>query len=184
MVNKFFKIILVCLVSIFGVTSVIADDNAPVKAVRAGTFLKVMNLAEFSTLIADEDDELVFLNTQDMYLYETNAIPANTKIYGIVEEVLEPVAGRDGAIKIAIYKMITPDRKVYRVKGHIYSANDNYLGGKQTEPIYYRKVPFYIQRMRPMLQVAPLDVLEMGKHTVIYAGAELTVILEEDMPLK
>lgn len=182
--KKLLNFIVVCFIVLFSFSSANATDEIPVKAIRAGTFLKVMNLAEFSTLVADEDDELVFLNTQDMYLYETNIIPENTKIYGTVEDILEPVAGRDGAIKIAIYKMITPDRKVYRVKGHIYSSNDNYLGGKQTEPIYYRKVPYYNDRMRPMLKVAPLDVLEMGKHTVVLPGAELFVILEEDVIAK
>lgn len=184
MCNKLLKFLAICFVLLFGIITAEATDEVPAKAIRAGTFLKVMNLAEFSTLVADADDELVFLNTQDMYLYETNIIPANTKIYGTVEEVLEPVVGRDGAIKISVYKMITPDRKVYRIKGHIYSDNDNYLGGKQTEPIYYRKVPYYNHRMRPMLKVAPLDVLEMGKHTVVMPGAELFVILEEDVIAK
>lgn len=184
MVKKLLNLLVICFVIFFGYTSVNATEEQPVQAVRAGTFLKVMNLAEFSTLVADAEDEVVFLNTQDMYVYETNAIPANTKVYGTVEEVLEPVEGRDGAIKIAIYKMITPDRKVYRVKGHIYSENENYLGGRKTESIVYRKVPYYNHKMRPFLKVAPLDVLEMGKHTVVLPGAELFVILEEDMILK
>ena len=119
-----------------------------------------------------------------MYVYETNAIPENTKIYGEIEDVLEPVQGRDGAIKISIHKMITPDRKVYKVKGHIYSDNDNYVGGKQTTATYYRKVPHYIEGFKPILQAAPLDILEMGKHTIIKPGAELFVILEENVTLK
>lgn len=182
--RKLFEIFVFCFIFLFSSCFVEATEEKTVQYVRSGTFLKVVNLAEFSSLVADVDDEIVFMNTQDMYIYETNAIPANTKIYGYVEDVLEPVEGRDGAIKIAIYKMITPDRKVYKVKGHIYTQNDNYLGGRKTDPTIYRKVPYYNDRMRPFLRVAPLDVLEMGKHTVVLPGAELYVILEEDMIVK
>ncbi len=163
--------------------SVLAEAELQ-QALKAGTFLRVLNLTEISTLMADVDDEVTFLNTQDMYLYETNAIPANTKIFGEVEDVLEPVQGRDGAIKIKITKMITPDKKVYKVKGHIYSQNDNYLGGAQTATIYYRKVAHYHQGFRGFLQAAPTNILENGKHTVILPGAELFVVLEEDVILK
>lgn len=155
-----------------------------VKTIKEGTFLKVMVPEEFSTLTADIGDELWFINTQDMYIYETNVIPEDTKIFGEVEDVLEPVQGRDGAIKILINKMITPDKKVYRFKGHIYSENDNYLGGKETAAVYYRKVPHYNYRLKPFLQAVPLKILEMGKHTIIKPGEELFLIFEEDVEIK
>ena len=182
MLKKLFLsfISLVCL-TLLAVHSV---DEQQCVAIKAGTFIKVLNLNEFSSLMADADDELMFLNTQDMYIYETNVIPENTRIYGVVEEVLEPVEGKDGAIKVSIYKMITPDKKVYRVKGHIYSENNNYIGGKETASIYYKKVPHYNFGMKPMLQAVPLNVFEMGKHTVVMPGAELFVILEEDVIAK
>lgn len=182
-----FKKILLLLItfSFFLFNSVKAEEDfSDVQKVRSGTFLKVLNLAEISTLMADAEDEVMFLNLNDMYVYENKVFPANTKIYGEVEEVLEPVAGRDAAIKISIHKMITPDKKVYKVKGHIYSEENNYLGGRQTQPIYYRKVPHYNYGLKPMLKVAPLNILEMGQHTVILPGAELFMVLEEDVILK
>ncbi len=160
-------------------------ENADIsQKVREGTFIKVIPRDEFSTLTADIGDELIFINTQDMYVYETNAIPANTIFYGEVEDVREPVEGKDGAIKVSIYKMITPDKKVYRLSAHIYNENDNYLGGANTAPIYYQKVPHYIKGLRPMLQAAPLNIYEMGKHTIIKPGEDLFVILEKDIILK
>lgn len=186
MVKKI-KLLLIYAIAVtaflFPFKTVFAVDDIPL-SLRAGTFLKVMNLSEISTLMADKEDEVTFLNTQDMYLYETNVLPANTKIFGEVEDVLEPVQGRDGAIKIKITKMITPDKKVYKVKGHIYSGNDNYLGGAATSTIYYRRVPHYHQGMRAFLQVTPTNILENGKHTVIMPGAELFVILEDEVILK
>ncbi len=163
---------------------VTAEEISDSLKIRKGAFIKVMNPVEFSTLISDIGDELYFINTSDLFLYETNVLPQNTKIYGEVEDILEPVQGRDGAIKILINKIITPDKKIYKVKGHIYSENDNYIGGKPTQSIYYRKVPHYTMRMKPMLQAAPLNVLEQGKHTVVKPGAELFLILDEDLIIK
>lgn len=152
--------------------------------IREGTFIKVIVPIEFSTLTSDIGDEVWFLNGQDMYIYETNVIPENSKFYGEIEDLLEPVQGRDGAIKIQINKLITPDKKVYKIKGHIYNENDNYIGGKETSSVYYRKVPHYSQKLKPFLQVAPLNVLEMGRHTVVKPGAELFLIIEEDLEVK
>lgn len=185
---KFFQKILTLIIIfstfIFANTVKAEDEEVVGAKVRAGTFLKVLNLSEISTLLHDIDDEIVFINSTDMFVYETLAIPENSKIYGFVEDVLEPVQGRDGAIKILIYKIITPDRKVYRVKGHIYSENDNYIGGAQTQSIYYQKMPYYIQGLKPMLKATPLNIFEMGKHTVHNPGSEFFVILEEDVVLK
>lgn len=161
-----------------------AEENNEEKIIRSGTFAKVLVPNEISTLMADIDDEVWFLNTQDMYIYETNVLPQGTKIYGEVEDIREPVEGRDAAIKILITKMITPDKKVYKVNGHLYNENDNYIGGKETQPVYYRKVPHYYMRMKPVLQAAPLNILEMGKHTIIKPGTEMFIIFEDDVKIK
>ncbi len=181
-----FIIIILALFALVGIWSEVNANETGQKIlkIREGTFAKVMTRDEFSTLTADIGDEVTFINTQDMYVYETNAIPENTVFYGEIEDVREPVEGKDGALKISIYKMITPDKKVYRLSGHIYSENDNYIGGKNTQSIYYHKVPHYNQRLKPMLKVAPLNIYEMGKHTVVKPGAELFVIFEKDIILK
>ena len=177
-IGIFYILLIIITVSFF---SEVKAENI---IIREGTFLKVMVPIELSTLTSDVGDELWFLNTQDMYIYETNVIPENTKICGEVEDLLEPVQGRNGAIKILINKMITPDKRVHKINAHIYSENDNYLGGEETASIYYRKVPHYIHRLRPFLQAAPLHVLEMGKHTIIKPGTELFLIFDEDAVIK
>ena len=177
-------LILVFIVLIFCGMKTTAEETQTVQKLREGTFIKVLVIDELSTLTADIGDEVKFLNLQDLYLYETNAVPKNTEIFGEVEDVLEPVQGRDGAVKILITKMITPDKKVYKLKGHIYTENDNYLGGRQTPSVYYRKVPHYTVGLKPHLQAAPLNVFEMGRHTVIKPGAELFIVLEEDVAVK
>ena len=182
---KRIKLLLTFILTIaisFIANTINAEEN--VQKLRAGAFFKALNLSEISTLLHDIDDEIVFINAQDLYVYETNAIPENSKIYGIVEDIKEPIQGRNASIKILIYKIITPDKKVYRVKGHVYTENDNYIGGEQTHSIYYKKTPYYMQGLRPMLKATPLNIFEMGKHTVLNPGNELFIILEEDMILK
>ena len=152
-----------------------------VHKLRAGTFVKVLSREEINTLTADIGDNVSFINLYDMYVYETNIIPANTIFYGKIEDVREPVTGRDGALKIIIDKMITPDKKEYKIKAHIYSNNENYIGGKQTASAYYHKMYYHGQKFRPMLQVVPLNVYDIGRHTALTAGEEYFIILEDDI---
>ena len=183
--NKLFKLLFSFIILLNGICVYAYDlTTAASPEIRQGTFIKVMVPIEFSTLTSDIGDEILFLNTSDLYVYETNAIPKNSKIYGEVEDIKEPVMGRDGAIKILINKIITPQRKVYKCVGHIYSENDNYLGGAETTATYYRKVPHFSYRLKPYLQAAPLKVLEMGKHTVIKPGEELFIIFDDDVKIK
>lgn len=181
--KKFFGLI-ITFVLFFATFQVNAEEEDTFQKLRAGTFIKVMTLDEFSTLTADIDDEVKFVNIQDMYVYETNAVPEGTIFFGEIEDVREPVEGKDGSLKIHIYKMITPDKKVYKLNAYIYNENDNYIGGRNTPSIYYHKTPIHNQRMHPMLKAVPLNVFEMGKHTVVKPGAELFVILEKDVILK
>ncbi len=174
---------LIMSISALFTNSAFAQDDTACK-IKEGTFLRVINLAEISSLMADKEDETVFINTSDMYIYETNRIPKNTKIYGEIEEVLEPIKGKNGAIKISVNKMITPDKKVYKFKGHIQGPNNGYFGGEKTAVTYYHKVPHYIRGLKPMLQVAPTDILDMGQHTIIKAGTELILVIEEEIVLK
>ncbi len=186
--HKFVKLFLICFfcffILIFNRINSVSSEEETVMKIRAGAFIKVMTRDEFSTLTSDIGDEVLFINTQDMYVYETNAIPKDTIFFGEIEDVKEPVDGRDGALKILVYKMITPDKKVYKINGYIYSENDNYIGGAATNSIYYHKVPHYIHGLKPFLQEAPLNVYEMGRHTVVKPGAELFIILNNDIILK
>lgn len=185
---KTVKVILVFLSILFFIgfnnKEVNSSENENIVKIREGAFVKVMARDEISSLISDIGDEVSFIAPQDVYVYETNAIPENTIFYGEIEDVKEPVEGRDGALKILIYKMITPDRKVYRLNAHIYTENDNYIGGNTTASIYYHKVPHYIKGFRPILQEAPLNIYEMGQHTIIEPGSEFLVIFDKDVILK
>jgi hypothetical protein len=65
-----------------------------------------------------------------------------------------------------------------------YSENENYIGGEATQSVYYQKMPYYMEGIKPMLKATPLNIFEMGKHSVYNPGSEFFVILEEDLILK
>ena len=148
-------------------------------SIREGTFIKVTVPNEISTLLYDKGDKVCVYNSTDVYLYETNAIPEGSVICGYVEDLLEPVQGRNAAIKIRMTKIITTDKRIYDIDAYIYSPNNNYFGGEETPPAYYQKVPHYSTCYKPMLQYAPINVYQPGTHTVIKPGSELLLILNQ-----
>ncbi|MBR6163148.1 hypothetical protein IKQ26_04560 [bacterium] len=153
----------------------------PVRAVsiREGTFIKVVNPSEISTLLYDVGDKVCMINSTDIYVYETNAIPEGSLVCGYVEDLLEPVQGKNAGIKIKMNKVITTDKRVFPINAYLYSPHDNYLGAEETIPKYYQKVPHYSTKFKPMLQFAPVNVYEEGTHTVIMAGTELLLLFIE-----
>lgn len=162
------------------------DKTVPSSEVilKEGTFIKVVNLREINSSVADIGDRVEFLNKSDMFMGEFNAIPANSKFRGKIVDIREPVQGNNGAIKIQINEIETPDNLFYYPEAFIYSANDNYLGGEQTPVLYYRKVPHYQKGYKNgMLQYAPTNILEQGKPTKIKAGSELFVIFLKDLKI-
>ncbi len=182
--NKIVKSFIFIVFFMFSVNILMAEEIESAQKIRAGAFAKVMAMEEFNTLSSDIGDPVKFLNTEDMFVYETNAIPKNTIFYGEIEDVREPVRGRDGALKVFLYKMETPDKKIYNLNAHLYNENDNYIGGATTSHIYYRKVPHYNTRLKPFLHAAPLTVLEMGRHYAVKPGEEFFVIFDKDIYLK
>ncbi len=185
--KKFLRIIFIFifLICIYFYTAAASNsEDKEVQKLSAGTFVKVLSREEINTLSADAQDVVTFINLHNMYVYETNAIPENTIFYGEVEDVREPVEGRDAAVKIAVNKMITPDKKVYKIKAHLYAENDNYFGGGFTPSKYYHKVYNHSRGFRPMLQVVPLNVYEVGQHLILRPGTEFLIVIEEDIILK
>ena len=45
-------------------------------------------------------------------------------------------------------------------------------------------MPHYTVDYKPLLQAAPLNIYDMGKHTVVLSGSEHFLILEEDLILE
>lgn len=146
--------------------------------ISKGTFIPVICAQEISSAYSDEGTPVKFISTTDLFLYETTIIPKNTEFFGFVEKINEPVIGTNGSIVIAVNKMRFVDGFEMPIKAHIYTPNNNILGGELTKPATYDKMPhrqegFYLGT----LQYVPGSTRKMGEHTVVSSGADLMIIL-------
>lgn len=191
---KKIKAILIMILMLVGIKSeaVTFDayyptDERPSSSIilRAGTIIKAVNLRNINTFTNDIGDECEFINVIDMFVGDYMVLAKNSHIYGVVEDIREPVQGNNAAIKIKINKIITADGETtYFVEGHLGGGSDFYIGGGQTAPAYYKKTPHYSKGWgHGILQLTPLNIYGYGKHTQIKAGEEVFVILEKDLKI-
>ena len=174
--------IVACNPQTFAATQAI--KQAPSIIIEKGTFMKGFARTEISTATSDIGDEVCFINSLDMYAQDTDVIPAGSKFMGVIEDLREPVQGTNAALKIKFTKVITPNNKIIPINAYIYNENDNYIGGERTAPLYYNKMPHYTEGWKGgILQYAPTDIRYPGEHTVIKAGAELNIILIDDLKI-
>lgn len=163
------------------------DEEIPPSGVKlsAGTIIRVMNLRDINTLVNDIGDECEFINVTDMFIGDYLVLPKNSHIYGSVEDIREPVQGNNAAIKIRIDKIVTANGDyTYFVEGHIGGGADNYIGGEDTAPAYYKTTPHYISGWGGgILQLLPMNVYTFGEHKSIKAGEEVFVILHKDLKI-
>ena len=154
-----------------------------------GTFIKVNNIKEFSSQFIDEGDEITMLNTNDIYIGETKLIPEKSVFYGKVEKIREPVQGTNASITIRMEKFVTPEGIPYSINGYISADGATpYLGGGRTPALYYVKMPHYTRWTLTKWRVGAAQYCEtntrqFGVHTVVKPGAELFIILQDNMNL-
>ncbi len=187
--NKNMKNILsliICLISLTLTQLNVSAQNVQTGSqfIQKGTFIRGITPTEISTSTNDIGDEVVFINTSDMYLENTNAIPRGSKLTGVVEDIREPVQGTNAAIKIKIDTITTPDKRTLKTEAYVFGDNDNYLGGEITPPLYYHKIPHYTKGWNEgVLQYTPSNVRGFGQHKTIKAGSEVFIILNDNLKI-
>ncbi len=149
--------------------------------IPTGTHIPVISLQEFSTAYCEEGDKVSFLTTSDIFMYDKNVIPEGTKITGYIDKKNEPVIGTHAAMRVFLNKMYLKDGHEVPIKGYIYSANDNIIGGGLTQPEKYIKIPHYQRwvmfRAMSVTRCVPGPTRKMGEHVTISSGANLIVVL-------
>jgi hypothetical protein len=150
-------------------------------SIPAGYFIPIMSLQEFSTAYTEEGENLKFVTTNDIYLFNFNVIPQGSKLVGYIEKKNEPIRGTNAAMTVFINKLYLPDGYEIPIKGYIYTDNDNKIGGELTPPETYDKIPHYQRwtmfRAMGVLQCVPGAQRRMGEHVTISSGANLTMVL-------
>lgn len=165
----------------YGVSSA-AEDNAGLRdydgvQVPTGSFIPVVSAQEISTAYCDEGMAVSFIATNDLYLYETNILPRETQYFGYIEKINEPVIGTNASMKIKITKLILPDGFELPIRGYVYTANGNLIGGELTSPASYYSKPSFRQGFKGMVGSVPGESRRMGEHKVIASGANLMIII-------
>ena len=149
-----------------------------------GSFLKAISQREISTSTVKAGDIEYFINPADVYVGTSVIIPKNSVFLGEVEEVLEPVEGINAAMKIKIYKFITPDRDEIAIDANVYKDGSTTIGGDLAPVAYYTRMPHYPGDWKKgTLQFVPTTIREHGKPTVIRAGEEVIFIINNEHSL-
>lgn len=142
-----------------------------------GTLIPVISLQKFSTLTHDVGSKVEFICRSDMYLNEVNIIPQNTKFYGYISKINEPIVGTHAAMRVKIVKIEFTDGYEIPVKAFIYTSNGNMIGGGITEPEKYAQKISRRQGFSVSIGYVPGATRKMGEHVSVAAGTDLFVVL-------
>lgn len=176
------KIIFSVLLSLFVAVAACYAEQSTLRdydgiELARGTFIPVISAQEISTQYCDVGTKVKFISTNDLYLYETNVIPNRSELFGYIEKLNEPVVGTNASMVIKITKLRFTDGFEIPIRGYIYTANGNLIGGDLTEPASFDKRMVHRQWFHPYMIYVPGPARRMGTPTVIAAGADLMVIL-------
>ena len=149
--------------------------------IPAGYFVPIMSLQEFSTAYTEEGEQLRFVTTNDIYMFDKKVLPLGSKLTGYIEKKNEPVKGTNASMKVFINKLYLPDGFEIPIKAYISTSNNNLIGGELTAPETYDRMPHYQRwsmfRAFGVLQCVPGSQRRMGEHVTISSGANLTMVL-------
>ncbi len=149
-----------------------------------GTFLKAISQREISTSTVHAGDLEYFISPVDVFMGESNIIPKNSIYVARIESVTEAVEGINAAMKIRVFKVITPTEKQYKLDAYLYWNNTTTVGGDLAEVQYYTRMPHYPGTWKKgVLQFVPTSIRYFGKPTVIKAGEEVTFVMNSDVKL-
>ncbi len=184
-----FSIVFLCSVAFLNLHArqvfcgTILKDYRPIKIAK-GSFLKAISQRDISTSTVKVGDVEYFINPADVYVGTSNIIPKNSVYLGEVQEVREAVEGINAAMKIKIYKVVTPNKNEYLLDANVYWKGSVTIGGDLAAVAYYTKMPHYPGDWKKgALQLAPTMIRQMGSPTVIRAGEEVTFIINDDLSL-
>lgn len=142
-----------------------------------GTFIPVISTQEISTQYCDVGYQVKFISTNDLYLYNTDVIPSQSEFFGYIEKLNEPIVGTNASMVIKITKLRFTDGFEIPIRGYIYTANGNLIGGELTEPASFDKKMVHRQWFHPYMIYIPGPTRRMGTPTVVTSGADLMIIL-------
>lgn len=149
--------------------------------IPSGYHIPIMSLQEFSTAYTEEGEELNFITTNDIFLFDKKVIPQGSRLKGYIDKKNEPIRGTNASMKVFLNKLYLTDGFEIPIKAYISTSNNNLIGGELTEPEDYNRVVHYQRwsmfRALGVVQCVPGSQRRMGEHITISSGANLTIVL-------
>ena len=143
-----------------------------------GMLIPVISLQSFSTLTHDVGSKVEFICSTNLYLNEINIIPKNTKFYGYISKINEPIVGTHAAMRIKIVKMEYTDGTETPIRAYIYTPNGNKIGGGMTKPAEYVKKLSKRAGFSKSVGYVPGATRQMGEHVGVASGADMQIVLD------
>jgi len=99
------------------------------KIITAGNILKAEFFEPYKMKQSNEGDDVVFFIRNDVVTNEgTTVIPANTKLFANVEDIINPKwFNKNGEVKVRFTRMELPDGRTSELKGYVHNNRDGYL---------------------------------------------------------
>lgn len=151
-----------------------------------GTMLKAKIQEDVSSEINQTGNPVSFVVNYDLSVGQMTCIPKGSYMYGKIISIERARQGRDGFFQIIIDKLIFPDGWRTPMTGKIWTADGTgIIGGKLTQMQEFKKIPHYIENLGGgVVQLVRTGPRAMGNETVLPAGKELIIVLEQDLRVK
>ena len=169
------------IVSSLSVVNAESNYDAMPITLAKGSFLRAIMQREVSTATNKLGDDVRMIASSPTFAADGLVIPEKTVYVGKIIEINQPIEGCNGSLRIKIEKIIFPSGDEMNIDGMLWSSRNNLFGGELTAPAYYNKMPHFTEGWKGgCLAFQDAGIYQVGKPTVIKAGTELLIILEQD----
>lgn len=152
--------------------------------ISKGVLIQAYPLKTITSAALNEGDFVYFIVPSDLWGYEVNILPKNTRLRGYVEMLKMPIRGINAAMVIKIKEAIYPDGTIKRMDAVVTHNGSTQIGGDLTPPASYNKTVHPRKGMywkgAGVLQYVPSGEYEMGNHVTLPTNEALFIMLNED----
>lgn len=193
---------LLCLLVLFAMVSpnVHAADDKPKNAqaalnqtlhdelifitLQAGTAMGAFLLTPLDTDINQPNDPVECKLMTPVWLGERLVLPSNTRFYGLISRLEQPLQGRNAVLDIDFYEARLPNGERIPLQAELMTLNKElFYGGETTDYSEHRPVRFDIQGIGSIVKLQKGGLLTMGKAVTLLPGENLKLILKSPLKL-
>jgi len=151
---------------------------------QAGTVFLATNQTPLSTKYNQVGDAIEVRLMKDIWIDNQLVLTTQTKFFGSVAALEQPLHGRDGIISLKFHEAELPNGERMPILAKLVTPNKKgTLGGEVTEPTQYKLVRYEVWGLGMYNRAWKTGELALGKHTEAKAGEIFRVALETPLEL-